>query len=153
MQRKRGEKAEEEEREGARYTIFRTSYYTQLAVGLLFPSMQKIFDLVKEGDFERAHTLFIYFVNIHPPEVRDKVLSALNEEEAEEQAVNEVEEMFGNSFEVLQRESTLYGRVMQEYRQRKARYLLLQGTRALGEAWARHGLVWFGTPRAGYGVG
>jgi len=140
-----------EEEEG--FTIFRTSYYTQLAVGLLFPSMQKIFDLVKEGDFERAYTLFTYFVNIHPPEVRDKVLSALNEEEAEEQAVAEVEEVFGNSFEVLRRESALCGEAMRVYRQRKARHLLLQGTRALGEAWARHGLVWFGTPRAGYGVG
>lgn len=142
-----------EEAEGESFTIFRTSYYTQLAVGLLFPSMQKIFDLVKEGDFERAYTLFTYFVNIHPPEVRDKVLSALNEEEAEEQAVSEVEEVFGNSFEILQRESTLYPQVMREYRQRKARHLLLQGTRALGETWARHGIVWFGTARAGYGVG
>jgi F0F1-type ATP synthase gamma subunit len=141
------------EEEGEEFTIFKTSYYTQLAVGLLFPSMQKIFDLVKEGDFERAYTLFVYFVNIHPSEVRESVLSSLNEEEAEEQAVAEVEEMFGNTFEVLKRESTLSPRVMVEYRQRKARYLLLQGTRALGEAWARHGLVWFGTARAGYGVG
>jgi hypothetical protein len=145
----RGRRGEEEES----FTIFRTSYYTQLAVGLLFPSMQKIFDLVKEGDFERAYTLFIYFVNVHPPEVRDKVLSTLNEDEAEEQAAKEVEKLFGDAFEVLKRESALSGQVMMEFRQRKARYLLLQGTRALGEAWARHGLVWFGTSRAGYGVG
>jgi len=124
-------------------TLFAASYYTQLAVGLLFPTVQKIFELVREGDFERAYTLFIYFVNLHPPDVREEVLAAVDEEKAEEAARREVEELYGAELETLMRETALRGEAMAEFTQRKCRRLLEQGTRALGEAWTRHGLVWW----------
>jgi rubrerythrin len=118
-------------------------YYTQLAVGLLFPSVQKIFDAVARGEYETAYTLFRAFINLHPAAIRNEVLSRVNEEEAEKIAESEVEEVFGDSLDNLLNEPVHRASVLREFYARKYRHMLLRGLEALGDAWERHGLVWF----------
>jgi hypothetical protein len=118
-------------------------YYTQLAVGLLFPSVQKIFDAVARGDYETAYTLFRAFINLHPAAIRNEVLSRVSEEEAEELARAEVEEAFGDSLDNLLNEPAYRASALSDFYARKHRHMLLRGLEALGDAWEKHGLVWF----------
>jgi hypothetical protein len=118
-------------------------YYTQLAVGLLFPSVQKILDAVTRHDYWTAYTLFIAFINLHPSAIRREVLSSINEEEAEKMALSEVEEAFGDTFDNLLNEPARRTNALAEFYSRKYRHMLLKGLEALGDAWEKHGLVWF----------
>lgn len=118
-------------------------YYTQLAVGLLFPSVQKILDAIAQHDYWTAYTLFRAFTNLHPSAIRREVLSRVDEEEAEKVARSEVEEVFGDNFDNLLNEPVRRTNALTEFYARKYRYMLLKGLEALGDAWEKHGLVWF----------
>jgi hypothetical protein len=119
-------------------------YYTQLAVGLLFPSVQKILEAIGKRDYETAYTLLLAFVNLHPRTVREEVLKQVDENEAEELAKKEVVDLYGvDSFEDLINEAALKPAALAELYARKNRIMVLRALEALGEAWERHGLVWF----------
>jgi len=118
-------------------------YYTQLAVGLIFPTVQKILDAIAHRDYETAYTLFRAFINLHPPAVRREVLTRVNEKEAEEDARKEVEEIFKDNLDNLLNEPVYKANVLSEFHARKYRLMLLHGLEALGDAWEKHGLVWF----------
>jgi hypothetical protein len=118
-------------------------YYTQLAVGLIFPTVQKIFDAVARNEYDTAYTLFQAFVNLHPSTVRHEVLSRVEEEEAEKLARSEVEDAYGDIFDNLLNEPVRRADALRLFYARKYRHMLLKGLEALGDAWEKHGLVWF----------
>jgi len=118
-------------------------YYTQLAVGLIFPTVQKIFDAVARNEYDTAYTLFQAFVNLHPSTVRHEVLSRVEEEEAEKLARSEVEDAYGDIFDNLLNEPVRRADALRLFYARKHRHMLLKGLEALGDAWEKHGLVWF----------